>query len=274
MLMCAIAVLALGILSNSALAVGIFQASYNETISFQDMAANQHAVGIAFDGNHYWSCDGGNTSGVRLAEYDASGIGLATYQPGVSFRSCFTNNNTATLYARGYDSSDILVQTSPGVFSTHVTLTGGSLNFQSSVVLNSNGSGDYIAMNGGIVGSWSASGNYMGATTLIGFGTMFGEENYPASCRIASAAGYFLTYSDENLSAWDAGGNRIGTTVLNGAGSTLDANLSLSFANNMIFIGDNAGGTWRGYYISAIPEPATICLLGLGGLLIRRRKSA
>ena len=172
-----------------ALADGIFQASYNETITFPNMTGNQHAQMIAFDGTHYWSCDGGSTGGDRLSEYDASGTWLANYQPGIDFRSCFTNNNTSPLYACEHDSNVIRVQTSPGVFGTHVTLTGGSLDDQSSVVLNSNGGGDFIAMSGGLVNSWGADGNHNGTTTLSGFGTMFDEASYPANCKIASAAG-------------------------------------------------------------------------------------
>src|SRR5205085_1671739 len=96
---------------------------------------------------------------------------------------------------------------------------------------------------------WDLAGNYLGATSLSGFGTMLNEINYPQERGIAAAGGYYLTYSDSVLSAWDASGNRVGTTVLNGAGNSFDSDFSLSYANGRVFIVDQAGGSWRGYNV-------------------------
>lgn len=177
-------------------------------------------------------------------------------------RSVFTvGGSAAPVYCRGYSSPTIMRQTSPGVFTSHVTLSGGTLDGQSQVEFNSDGS-EFVAHVNGQISRWNLSGAFLGNVSLSGYGTMFSEGNYPQYRGIVCAGGYYLTYSNGNLSAWDASGTRVGNTVLTGAGTSFDSHFSLSWANGMIWIIDIANGTWRGY---RIPELLGGFLISLSG---------
>ncbi len=260
-------------LSFSAAAGPVFSAaSINASQTFQD-ALYSTTMTLAYDGSSYWSSSGGGSDGVRYANYDASGATLATYSPGLDFRSVFTSGST--VLARAFASDTIYQQSAPGVFSSLLTLTGGSLDYQSAVAKDG---ANYIALNYGTVAQWDASGSYLGTVSLSGFGTQAGEDYYPQGRGIAVLGNYWLTYNDGNLSAWDHAGNRVDQTFLAGAGTSFDSNFSLSYANNKVFIVDEAGQTWRGYEVSAVPEPATYALLLAGltllGVAARRRNQA
>ncbi|HKW28033.1 MAG TPA: hypothetical protein VJT54_01760 [Verrucomicrobiae bacterium] len=226
--------------------------SVHTNVTFTD-ALPAHAMGMAFDGTNYWSCSGGSSSGVRLARYSLSGAVVATYSPGLDFRSVCTRAD-GTVLARAISSGVIYQQTSPGVFaSSGITLTGGTLDSQSSVVLNGAGT-EFDAMSGGVVSRWNTSGVYLGAVNLIGYGAMAGENTYPQSRGLAAMGNFWLTYNGSGiLSIWDTNGNRLTQVTLPGAGANTDSSWSFSFCNGKVFIVDNSGGTWRGYdlYTSA-----------------------
>lgn len=250
---------------------GFFSSSnYNASVVFNDASGmSSTTMTIAFDGTHYWSSNGGISSGVNLAEYSSTGTVISTFSPGLDFRSVFTNS-AGTVFARAFSDSTIYQQTSPGNFvSTGVHLTGGSLDVQSSVVLNGAGT-EYDAMSGGIVSRWDLAGNFLGTVALNGFGSLGNEGSYPQNKRVAAAGNYWLTYDGNGtLSAWDSSGTRAGTTTLNGAGTGFDSDFSLSYANGLVFINDSNGGPWRGYdvglnQLAAVPEPSSLALLGIG----------
>lgn len=222
----------------------IFAPSYAASTTFTD-ALGGTTMTVAFDGTNYWSTSGGSASGARLAQYTSGGALVGTYAPGLDFRSVFTDAS-GNVYARQYANSTIYTQTSPGTFAPFVTLNGGSLDSQSSVILNTLGT-QFIAMSGGSVSRWDLSGNYLGALTLSGFGATEGD--YPQGRGIAAAGNYYLTYDSNNvLSARDlVTGARVDQTVLTGAGTGFDSLFSLSYANGQVWIVDSPGGTWRGY---------------------------
>jgi len=249
--------------------------SYNASTTFAD-ALTSTTMTIAFDGSSYWSTSGGSSDGVRLAQYDASGSTVAGYSPGLDFRSVFTDAG-GTVLARQYNDSTIYKQTAPGVFSSLLTLDGGVLDAQSSVVKDGS---NYLAKVGGTVSQWDASGNFIGAVSLTGFGSVGGEGAYPQDRGIAVAGNYWLTYDSGLLSAWDHSGNRLDSTTLNGATGTFDANFSLSYANNKVFVVSQSGGTWNGYDVgitAAVPEPESYALMLAGlcavSMIARRRKA-
>ena len=222
--------------------------SYAADITFTD-ALGSTSMTLAFDGVSYWSSSGGSTGGNRYAQYNSSGSLITTYAPGLDFRSVFTDAS-GNVYARQFNNPTIYRQTAPGVFAPFVTLVGGSLNSQSSVVFNGNYT-EYVAFNAGTLSRWNLGGTFLGSVSFIGFGSMFGENSYPANRGVAAAGNLYYTYVNGNLSAWDQTGTRVATTQLLGAGTSFDANFSLSRANNRVFIVDNPGGTWRGYSFGA-----------------------
>lgn len=240
--------------------------SYSSGIVFKDSLA-QTTMTLAYDGTNYWSASGGSSSGVRYAQYDAAGNPVATYSPGIDFRSVFTDAS-GSVYARGYNNPTIYLQTAPGSFTSMLALSGGTLNSQSSVVMN--GNGEFVAMNNGFVNVWDASGNISSSFSLSGF-----SGAYPNNRGIAVADDYLFTYNNQTLSAWDYSGTLLDQTTLVGAGTSFDSHFSLSYANDHIFIVDQAGGSWRGFDIGLtstpsvpVPEPATLALFafGLAGL--------
>ncbi len=234
---------------------------YSADITFQEAGSLvQTSMTIAYDGGNYWSTTGGGSSGTRLARYDAAGNVVGTYAPGLDFRSIFTDGS-GNVFARRYANATIYQQTAPGVFSDYLTLTGGSLDNQSSVVMNEDG--QYVAMKSGNVTVWDATGAFDYTFTLNGF-----SGSYPYDRGIAVAEDYLFTYYNQTLSAWDYAGNLLDQTTLAGAGTSFDSYFSLSYANDHIFVVDYARGLWRGYDIGLstqrIPEPGTLALLGLG----------
>jgi hypothetical protein len=263
--------------------------SYTADISFRD-ALSSTTMTLAFDGASYWSSSGGGPGGIREARYSNAGAVTGTFAPGLDFRSVFTDAS-GTVYARQFNNSTIYRQTAPGVFTSHVVLAG-SFDAQSAVTLGGGGS-FYMALIGGTgtVQRWDLAGNALSSVVLSGFGSMFGENVYPQNRGIADADGYWLTYSNGNLSAWDATtGNRLDTATLVAGGSSFDSNFSISFANCRAFVVDGAGGTWRGYDVlgqgaaeecpgptgpgAVTPEPITMTLMGTGlaGIAAARRR--
>lgn len=242
------------VLSPVVLGAGIFQSSYTADFSFSDSLGGT-TMTVAFDGTNYWSSSGGSSSGTRYARYDINGTNTGTYQPGIDFRSVFTDQDSAPVYARGYSSRQIRRQSSPGSFTNDISLSGGSIDSQSAVVFSADGT-EFLARKDAAVERWNRSGTYLGAITLSGYGSVGSETDYPQDRNLAIAGDYILTYVSGTLSAWDQSGTRVGTTTLVSGGSTFDSNFSMSFANGMVFVVSTAGGTWRGYAISEL-EPTT-----------------
>jgi hypothetical protein len=220
--------------------------SVHTNVVFTDALAST-TMGMAFDGTNYWSCSGGGSSGVRLAQYSLTGALVATYSPGLDFRSVFTKPD-GTLLARAYGDNVIHQQTTPGAFGpSGVALTGGTLDPQSAVVLNGAAT-EFDALSGGVVSRWNTNGTYLGTVNLIGFGAVPGENAFPQYCRLATLDGFWFTYNGAGLlSLWDTNGNRITQLTLAGAGSTADSSWGFSAGNGKVFVVDVGGGAWRAF---------------------------
>ena len=220
--------------------------SIHTNVTFTD-ALPTATTGMTFDGTNYWSCSGGTTTGVRFARYTSAGVLVATYSPGLDFRSVFARAD-GTVLARAYNSAVIYQSTSPGVFvPSGITLTGGTLDMQSAIVLNSAGT-EYQAMSGGVVSRWGTNGAYLGSVALSGFGCLSGENTVPQNRGLGVLGNLWLTYNGSGiLSLWDSAGNRVVQAALPGAGTSSDSSWGFSFCNGKVFIVDVAGGKWRGY---------------------------
>lgn len=255
--------ISLATLSFSAAAGPVFSAAtVTASQTFED-ALSDTTMTIAWDGSSYWSASGGSTGGQRLARYSADGAVIDTYAPGHDFRSVFTDGST--LLARDFNTPVIYQQSTPGVFDPLLTLTGGGLDAQSSVVKDGN---NYIAMADGVVSLWDASGNRLPIVELKGYGSQNGEDSYPENRGIAVSGDYWLTYSSGVLSAWDHSGNRADEITLAGAGTSFNSYFSLSVANNKVFVVDDSGQTWRGYEVIPVPEPENYAMWLIGMALL------
>ena len=247
-----------GCSTNTSLTVPILTGlSINTNLTFTN-AILPTLTGIAYDGANYWECSGSSADGIRLGRDTSAGAPMATYSPGLDFRSIFTRSD-GTVLARAYNTNIIYQQTSPGVFvNSGVSLTGGSLYYQSAVVLNEAGT-EYDAMDAGVVSRWSTNGLYLGSVNLQGFGSVSGENSSPQNRGLATFGDVWLTYNASNiLSVWDFSGNRVFQTLLPGAGTGTYAAWSFSYCNGKVFLEDTTGNAWQSFDISTGPPAVAV----------------
>jgi hypothetical protein len=241
-----------------------FRTNYFNSFTFTDALPSAPAImTLAFDGTNYWSAGGGYAN-AGYAQYDTNGGLIETFGGGLDFRSVFTNGNGFVL-ARAYDSGVIYEQTSPGVFApSGVTLTGGYLDPQASVVLSGAGT-EYLAMYNGAVSQWDLGGNFLSTVTLQGYGSLNGETADSTPARgIAAFGDFWLTYNGADIvSVWDTFGNRRVNITLSGAGTNLSgvgtnpySAYSFSYCNGKVFLVNLPGGTWRGYDVGSVGKVA------------------
>ncbi len=208
--------------------------------------------GIAYSSSSYWSVSGGSSAGIKLTQHDALGAIQNQYSPGIDFRSLFTKGTDSTLFTRGFDSSDILRQDSPGVFTTETTLSGGTIDEQSMVAYD-HVNNLYVANDRGTISRWDDSGNFVDTVSLHGFGSDYpGEElDFQGLTIAVSTKGYYLTYYNQRLSVWSDSGQRLWTTILTGSDASLTAYVSFSFTidaqNGWVWIADSSNNwhRWR-----------------------------
>jgi hypothetical protein len=238
-----------------------FRTNYFASVTFTN-GLGITTMPLAFDGTNYWSTSGGGPAGVRYARYDTNGVLLSTYSPGLDFRSVFTDGAGVVL-ARAYNDRTIYRQSAPGTFvASGVTLNGGTLDLQSSVVLNGAAT-EYIAMSAGVVSRWDATGNYLGSVNLQGFGTLAGENTIPQSHSLAAFGDFWLTYNGAGiLSVWEATGSRLAQITLSAAGTSSDSSWGFSYCNGKAFVVDSAAGLWRGFDVGS---PGRVAVYGAPG---------
>jgi hypothetical protein len=226
-------------------------AAVSPVLSFAD-ASGDTPMGVAFDGTHYWSVSGGGTGGVREAEYDVTGALVATFSPGIDFRS-ISIDSSGRIFARGFNSPTIYQQTSPGVFTTFATLSGASIHYQGSLVVVNQAGDGFLSMNQGVVEEWDMSGSHTGSVTLNGYGANGEGTSYIDGVRIAEVDGYFLTFNESTaeVSRWDSSGNRVSTLALTGA-PTADFNAAYSFSATDGHVFLDYDGQWHQFPLYAI----------------------
>lgn len=221
---------------------------FDPAVTFAQGDLVSTAVSIAWDGTNYWAVSGGSTTGLRAVQYAEDGMQVASFEPGLDFRSIFAQGDgTTPLYARTFDDADVSVMDMPGVFSVDTTLGASDPELSdAAAVVWDDEAGVFIALSQGAVLRWGADGTFAGGVALSGFGTEPGESDFPSTRSLAFGQGCYLTYADGVLSSWDPEGQRVDSATLEAA-ATFESELSLSFANGMVFLAD--GANWRGFEV-------------------------
>ncbi len=195
-------------------------------------------MNVAFDGTFYYGYSGG-TGSCRLNQWDAAGTYLGDYGPGIDGRSVFTKVGCAgPTRLNGYNSYDILVEVSPGVYTVEMTLSGGSLDSQSVMGYDHVRDLFVAAPSGGMtVDRWRGEdGTYLDSLALSG-----GEHDGYAQA--VSNSGCYLTFRSGTLYSYDGDtGTLIDSATLSGAPGP---GYSFSYANGRVFINDGSG--WLGW---------------------------
>ena len=107
--------------------------SYSADVVFADTLPGT-TMTLTWDGSEYWTSSGGGAGGDRLSRYDAAGALQQIYQPGYDWRAVFVKEvGVGPVYGRAFGNTQIVVMTSPGVFSNDVNLVGGVLDAQSAI---------------------------------------------------------------------------------------------------------------------------------------------
>lgn len=73
----------------------------------------------------------------------------------------------------------------------------------------------------------------------------------------------------DQVHVFDTSGTFIGTSNIP---QDIGAAWGFGYTNGQVFVFDGARGGWQGYDIGAVPAPASLALLGLGGLVATRRR--
>jgi Secretion system C-terminal sorting domain len=201
-------------------------------------------MGIAWDGQYYWTINGGNTSGL-LNRYSEDGIFLGVTRFSMSGRGIVFNPIDGLLYMSTFGGSIHRVDDPYTDYATTEVCTGVMQSPQASLGMSWDGTLLYDF--------------YRGVTEVHDFFTFdlldsyddfsYGYASPGGNCSIIADTDYLYTidaYTDELFVYNISDGSHVDTYVLPFGND----GYSLSIANNMIFYNLSANmeiGTWYGY---------------------------
>ena len=240
-------------------------------------------MNVAFDtaNNQYYSGGGGFSSNSAMV-YDAAGNLLQDASVPIDLRSFYYNPNTADLEAITF-----AAQGGGGNAGLHsIGLDGGGLydgttNIELGAVPGLIDSQTVPGYNAGADVLYSgAAGNSQVNVVSRASGSLNSSFNLDLSGGRANGTntiGYdanegWIIVADSNadqIHVFDTSGNFIGTSNIP---QDIGGNWGFGYTNGQAFVFDNTRGGWQGYDIGAVPAPASLALLGLGGLVATRRR--
>jgi VCBS repeat-containing protein len=229
-----------GVLGTPALAASaVDSAVIVPTLSFP-AATQPDPMGMTFDGTSFWSVAGGGSDGTNEARYDADGNVTGTYSPNIDFRS-ISSDDAGTIYASGFASSEVYLQTSPGVFAPFVDLAGGNPNSQGSLQVNPAGDG-FFGMNNGVITTWGLDGSVTGTVALDGYVS----SGNPWDVHVALVNGHWITRSrtDGVVSEWSSTGTLLRTLTIDGVPDQADFIAGYSTSGNRAQLYLATDGVW------------------------------
>jgi hypothetical protein len=217
-------------------------------ILFKDRAGN-HNMGIATDGNYYYTCNGGNYSVGRINKYTLSGDSITSFPIAIDMRSIMYNKADGNFYVSGFESNtserNIYKITSLASGTFDKVLPNLYDNYQSSVAMSDNGEFLY-AFNKGTLKQYKLSdGSLVDTFNGLNFGSGTSADGV-----VAVDPDYFYTWNPTSGEVYvydHTGTYKKSITLSNG-----NYGYSLSWANGYLFAAKDAAygtGVWYGYNI-------------------------
>jgi hypothetical protein len=211
-----------------------------------------HNMGLTWDGDYYYTVNGGNTDYSNLNKYDASGSLDESYDVGADGRAIFYSPADEQLYVKPYGTSldlvdldlEFTVEDEEGVFSED----------QSSVAMSPDGE-KFYELEDGTVTVFDSDGDEEESFELSSYST---TEELGFAHAIAASDKFLFVWapdSDTDILVYGIDGEYVSKFTLPRSGF----GFSLSWANDMLWIAedadgdtDGADGTWYGYTLKGL----------------------
>jgi hypothetical protein len=223
-----------------------------EKLSFTDHVY-YHNMGIAWDGEYYYTVNGGNTSYSELNEYDGSGSFEDGYDVGTDARSILHSTAQEQLYVKPYGTS--LDEVDLDLEETDVDLENTFTGEQSSVAMSPDGEKLYELYGGRVHVYDAVDGKEETSFQLSSYST---EDGKGYSFAIAASDKFLFVWapnSDQDVLVYGLDGKYVTKFTLPRSGF----GFSLSWANGMLWIADDADGgsegadgTWYGFTLEGL----------------------
>jgi hypothetical protein len=224
-----------------------------EKLSFTDHVY-YHNMGIAWDGDYYYTVNGGNTDYSSINQYDETGSYEDSYDLGTDGRAILYSTAKEQLYLKPYGTSlDEVDLDFPE--ETSIDLENVFTGEQSSVAMSPDGTRLY-ELSGGRVSVYDADdGSEETSFQLSSYST---EDGKGYSFAIAASDKFLFVWapnSDQDVLVYGLDGKYVTKFTLPRSGF----GFSLSWANGMLWIADDADGgsegadgTWYGFTLEGL----------------------
>jgi DNA-binding beta-propeller fold protein YncE len=211
-----------------------------------------HNMGITWDGEYYYTVNGGNTENSNLNKYDESGELDAEYSIGADGRAILYSPSEEQLYVKTYGLS--LDEVDLDLEETDTALEDVFSGEQSSVAMSPDGEKLYELYEG-TVNVFNTDGDEETTYELSSYNT---TEELGYANSIAASDKFLFVWapdSDKEILVYGIDGKYITRFELPRSGY----GFSLSWANDMLWIAedadgssDGADGTWYGYELKGL----------------------
>jgi len=211
-----------------------------------------HNMGITWDGEYYYTVNGGNTENSDLNKYDDSGELDTEYHIGADCRAILYSPVEEQLYVKPYSMS--LDEVDLDAEETSTSLEDIFSGDQSSVAMSPDGEKLY-ELHDGTVAVFNADGDEETTFKLSRHNT---TEELGYADAIAASDKFLFVWapnSDKEILVYGVDGKYVTQFELSRSGF----GFSLSWANDMLWIAedadgssDGADGTWYGYELKGL----------------------
>ena len=210
-----------------------------------------HNMSITFDGDNYFTINGGNTDYSVINKYDTKGKFITSYDLSLDGRTIFYNPDDYEMYIKIYGTDLTMINLDDETYDTE--LSEVFTNEQSSVGFLSENNTIYELGEDGIVKTFDlTTGDEINNYNLDQYST---EDRF--NCSIATSDQYIFVWgsTDNEVLIYDLEGTYINKVILPRAGYSF----SLSYCNGMLWIAVDAdakemlgNGYWYGYKLEGL----------------------